>query len=86
MNIPEWSFQEPIEKKVKKLYNPKQLRQIARDNIKLDDKELNKELAKKMLFPFYFTDIYLKVGFEINLDSLHIIHAKSKLIITFNYH
>ena len=56
MIIPEWLFQEPIENKIKKLYNPKPLNQIARDNIKLDDKQLNKKLAKKMINPYYFTD------------------------------
>ena len=58
---PEWLFQEPIENKIKKLYNPKSLKQIARDNIRLDDKQLNKELAKKMINPYYFTDRNLKV-------------------------
>ena len=48
MIIPEWLFQEPIENKLKIIYNPKHLKQIARDNIKSDDKQLNKELAKKM--------------------------------------
>ena len=36
MLIPEWLFQEPVENKTKKIYNPKPLRQLARDNIKLD--------------------------------------------------
>ena len=49
MIIPGWLFQEPIENKIKNFYNPKSLTQIARDNIKLDDKQLNKELAKKTL-------------------------------------
>ena len=39
-------IQEPIEKKSKRIYNPEPLRQIARDIIKLGDKQLNKELAK----------------------------------------
>ena len=47
--IPEWFFKEPIENNFKKLYNPKPLKQIAKDNIKLDDKQLNKELAKMMI-------------------------------------
>ena len=51
MNIPEWLFQEPVENKVNKIYNPKSLTQIARDNIRLDDKQLNKELARKMNNP-----------------------------------
>ena len=43
-------IQEPIEIKSKiYIYNPKPLRQIARDIIKLGDKQLNKELAKNCL-------------------------------------
>ena len=80
--IPEWLFKEPIENKT---YNPKPLTQIARDNIKLDDKQINEELAKKMLNPYYFTDRYLKMGFKINLDSHQINHANSKSTITPNY-
>ena len=85
MIIPEWLFQEPIENKINKIYNPKSLKQIARDNIRLDDKQLNKELAKKMLNPYYLTDRNLRVGFKVNLDSHHINHANSKLTITSNY-
>ena len=51
--IPEWFFKEeqtPIKKKIKKVYNPKTLRQLAREKIKLDDKEL----VKMMINPFYF--------------------------------
>ena len=51
MIIPEWLFREPVENKVNKIYNPISLRQLARDNIRLDDKQLNKELAKKMINP-----------------------------------
>ena len=82
MIIPEWLFQEPVENKIKKTYNPKPLRQLARDNIRLDDKQLNKELAKRMIIPYYFTDRNLKVSYKINLDSHHINHANSKLTIT----
>ena len=93
MIIPEWLFQEPIEIKIKKIYNPKPLKQLARDNIRLDDKQLNKELAKKMINPYYFTDrnnfsnywIGLQIGFKINLDSHNIHHANSKLTIIPNY-
>ena len=38
-------FQETIENKIKQVYNPKPLTQIARDNILLEDKQLNKDLA-----------------------------------------
>ena len=85
MIIPEWFFQEPIENKIKKIYNPKSLKQIARDKIRLDDKKLNKELARRMLNPYYFTDRNLKVGFKIDLESHHIKHANSKLTITRTY-
>ena len=85
MIIPEWLFQDPVENKINKLYNPKSFKQIAGDNITLDDKQLHKELAKKMIDPYYFTDRNLKVGFTINLDSHHINHANSKLTITPNY-
>ena len=85
MIIPEWLFQELVVNRIRKIYNPKPLRQIARDNIRLDDKQLNKELARKMINPFYFTDRILKVGFKTNLDSHHSNHANSKLTITPNY-
>ena len=67
--------------KSKTKYNPKPLRQLERDNIKLDDKQLNKELSKKMNNQYYFTDRALQVGFKINLDSHHINHANSKITI-----
>ena len=50
MIIPEWFFKEeksPIKKKIQKVYNPKTLKQLAREKIKLDDKEL----AKIMINP-----------------------------------
>ena len=47
MIIPEWLFQEPVENKVNEIYNLKSLKQLARNNIKLNGKQLNKELAKK---------------------------------------
>ena len=46
MIIPEWLFQEPTKNKINKIYNPKSLKQLARNNIRLDDKQLNKELAR----------------------------------------
>ena len=36
MIIPEWLFREPVENKIKKTYNPKSLKQLSRDNIRLD--------------------------------------------------
>ena len=79
--IPEWLFREPIENKIKKIYNHKPLKQIARDSTKLDDKQFNKELAQKMINPYYFTDRNLKIGFKIILNAHHINHANSKLTI-----
>ena len=64
MLIPERLFKQPIENKNIKIYNPKPLQQIARENIILDDKKLNKELANRMLNPLYFTDRALRVGFK----------------------
>ena len=85
MIIPEWLFREPVVNEIEKVYNPKSLKQLARNNIKLDDKQLNKELAKKMINPYYFTDRNLQVGFKINLDSHHINHLNSKLTIKPNF-
>ena len=85
MIIPDWLFKEPIENKIKKIYNPKSLQQLARNNIKLDNKQLNKELARRMINPYYFTDRNLKVGFKINLDSHQINHDNSKLTIIPNH-
>ena len=84
MIIPEWLFLEPVENK-NKIYNPKSLKQLARDNIRLDDKQLNKELAKNMLNPYYFSDRNLRVGFKIDLDSHHINHTNSKSTIIPNF-
>ena len=81
MIIPEWFFKEekaPIKKKIQKVYNPKALKQLAREKIKLDDKEL----AKMMINPYYFIDGNLKNGFENKLESRNISHANSILTIT----
>ena len=81
MNIPDWLLKEersPIKKKIQKVYNPKTLKQTAREEIKLDDKEL----AKMMINPYYFIDENLKSGFKINLESHNISHANSILTIT----
>ena len=82
MIIPEWLFQEPVENKINKIYNPRSLKQLARDNTRLDDKQLNEELAKKMINPYYFTDRNLKVAYKKILDSHNIHHTNSKLTIT----
>ena len=46
---------------------------------------MNKEPAKKLPNPYYFTDRKLQVGFKINLDSHHINHGNSKITIAPNY-
>ena len=51
----------------------------------MKDKELDKELAKKVINPFDFTDEILKTGFEINLESHNISHANSILSIIPTY-
>ena len=85
MIIPEWLFRESNENKINKIYNPKSLRQLARNNIRLDDIQLNGELGRRMLNPYYFSDRNLKVAYEINLDSHHINHLNSKITITSNF-
>ena len=49
--IPLWFFQEPIENKIYEFYNPRLLREKAGDIFKMNDKQLNNEVAKKMLNP-----------------------------------
>ena len=86
--IPEWLFKEeqtPNKNKDKKVYNPKTLKQIARKNIKMNDKELIKELDKKMIKTFCFIDESLKIGVKINLESHNINHANSLLNIEPNF-
>ena len=85
MIIPEWLFQEPVENKINKIHNPRSLKQIARDNIRLDDRQINGEIARRMLSPYYFTDRALQVGFKINLDSHNLHHTNSKITITPNH-
>ena len=81
MIIPDWLCKEersPIKKKIQKVYNPKTLKQLAREEIKLDDKEL----AKMMNNPYYFINENLKSGFKIKLESHNISHANSILTNT----
>ena len=85
MIIPVWLFQEPIEKKIRKINNPKPLKQLARDNVRLDDRQLNSELARRMINPYYVTDRSLQVGYKIKLHNHHINHANSKLTTMPNY-
>ena len=88
MNIPKWLFKEekaPIKNKNKKVYYPKSLRQIARENIKLIDRDLDEELAKKLIHPYFFTEENLKIGFKNILESHNVNHAISILNITIKY-
>ena len=51
--IPEWLFKEertPIKKKIQEVYNPKTLKQLAREKVKMDDKELAKMMIISILF------------------------------------
>ena len=50
MIIPEWSFEENNESN--KIYNTKSMKQTTRENFKLDDMQLNKEISKKMNNPY----------------------------------
>ena len=84
MIIPQWLYKEEQaldENKIKKVYNPKTLKQLAREKIKLDDTEL----AKMINNPYFFIDENLKNGFKINLESHKISHANSILTITPNF-
>ena len=88
MIIPDWLFKEErstIKRKIQKVYNPKTLQQLARQNIKTNDKEIDEKLAKKMIKPYYFIDENLKIGFKINLESHNINHANSLLNIEHNF-
>ena len=67
--------------KFKKVYNPKTIKQLAGEKIKLDDKKP----AEKMINPYYFIDESLKMVFKINLESHNITHANSFLTITRNF-
>ena len=79
-------FKLPTEIKFEKnIYNPKKFKHIARKNFKLDDKQLSKQSAKKMINPYSFTDRAQKVRFNNTLKSYQNNHANSKLIINTNF-
>ena len=65
--------------------NSKALKQIARDNIKIDDKQLDKILAKKLIKPFYFTDRILNTEYNITLDNHQINYINTKITRKPNY-
>ena len=88
MIIPEWLCKEeetPIKNKIEKVYNPKTLKQIVIGKIKLNDKKLNKEVFKKIINPYYFTDEFLKIGFKIIPENHNLNHANSLLNIEPNF-
>ena len=51
----------------------------------MKDKELDKELAKTVINPYYFIVEKLKIGFKINLETHNINHANSILTIIPNF-
>ena len=69
----------------RRLYSPKILNQIARKNVNLIRKELNKDLAEKMNFPYYFTNIILNTALIITLGSHQSNHRKSKIALKPNF-
>ena len=73
--LPKLLFQKPIRNKIKNIYNPKALKEVARKYIKINDIILDKERAKKMINPYYFTDRALQVDFDIELDTHHTTYA-----------
>ena len=51
----------------------------------MNDKELDKELFKKMINPYCFSDENLKTGFKINLEIHKFNHANSILTTIHNF-
>ena len=82
---PEWLFQEPIENIPRNKYSPKALNQIVRENFKIDVMKLSKELAKRMINPYYFTDGALQVGLNNTLESHLSSYANSIISIKTNF-
>ena len=72
----------PSSSKENKNFNPKSLKEIARDKIKLSNKDLDKEITKKMLNPYCFKDQSFYDFLKTNLDSHHINHLNSKITIS----
>ena len=77
--------QEHNKKKLKNIYNPKTLEKIARDNNKLDDKDLEKQSAEKMINPYCFIVENIQRGFQRILESHNINHTNSILSIIHTY-
>ena len=51
----------------------------------MNDEEFDKNLAKKMFYPYYFIDENLEIDFTIQLESHNFIHANSLLNIIHNF-
>ena len=68
-----------------KFYEPKALKQIARDDIKRDDEKQYKILAERMNKSYHFKNRLLKARFNVTSDSHHNIHKNSKLTFTPKY-
>ena len=81
MTMPEWLIEEPIENKINEIYNPEPLNQVVRENIKVDNKQLNEELAQKIINPHFITDRVRPIGLNQNLDCHLVNTANSKLNI-----
>ena len=84
MIILEWLFKEEqarIKNKIKKVFITKTLKHVAREKIEIKDKEVDKELYKKMNIPYYFIVGNLKKGFKTKFESHNNNHASSILTI-----
>ena len=57
-----------------KCHTHKLLRDREKENTKKDDKQINKDIAVKMINSFYFTDRILNTDFHKSLDSHQINH------------
>ena len=71
--------QEPVGKKIEKVYNPKTIKQSARENMKINEKKKKYRISFKKINPFAFRNETLKLGFRHNVDSHNVNHANSIL-------
>ena len=56
INLDQPSSKNITTKTSKESITPKSLKELARDNIKLNNRDLDKMIAKKMINPYYFKD------------------------------
>ena len=80
IKTPEWLFKED-QTHIKRVYNLKTIKQIARESIKINGLELGKKKFKK-INPHCFMEENSKTGFKITLENHNTNHAKSVLTIT----